>query len=126
MLANMAEMVVGRGLARGKAVQGLARGHGSSGELQHGGGELLRTPSASGSGSGSGPRTGAHKPKPARDVCPWRAPCDGVLLCPRPLTAACLQVREIEKDKLIEAQKIKSEMLYRENNQLIRALDCFK
>ncbi|PNW70925.1 hypothetical protein CHLRE_17g739250v5 [Chlamydomonas reinhardtii] len=34
-------------------------------------------------------------------------------------------VREIEKDKLIEAQKIKSEMLYRENNQLIRALDCF-
>ncbi|KAG2454256.1 hypothetical protein HYH02_001289 [Chlamydomonas schloesseri] len=34
-------------------------------------------------------------------------------------------VREIEKDKLIEAQKIKSEMLYRENHQLIRALDCF-
>ncbi|GIL48868.1 hypothetical protein Vafri_5296 [Volvox africanus] len=34
-------------------------------------------------------------------------------------------VREIEKDMLLEAQKAKSEQLYRENNQLIRALDCF-
>ncbi|GLC39870.1 hypothetical protein PLESTF_000919300 [Pleodorina starrii] len=34
-------------------------------------------------------------------------------------------VREIEKDLLLEAQKAKSAQLYRENNQLIRALDCF-
>ncbi|KXZ50686.1 hypothetical protein GPECTOR_15g370 [Gonium pectorale] len=34
-------------------------------------------------------------------------------------------VREIEKDLMIEQQRLKSEQLYRENNQLIRALDCF-
>jgi hypothetical protein len=35
-------------------------------------------------------------------------------------------VREIEKDSLIEAQRARSEALKKENNQLIRALDCFR
>lgn len=35
-------------------------------------------------------------------------------------------VREIEKDVMLEAQKAKSVQLHLENNQLIRALDCFK
>lgn len=34
-------------------------------------------------------------------------------------------VREIEKDQMLEQQKIKASMLSAENTQLIRALDCF-